>query len=95
MPDLTVELPWFNFSDPGICSIGQKMEPIEASVEALCATIMKTDAEEWEVRNKAMLQLTDIVVRHRDDDAHVLNELFTANVFRALKEPVKNMVSTA
>jgi hypothetical protein len=64
-----------------------------AKIELLSTTILKTDAESWEIRNKAMLQLTEIVVAHRDDSPETLNELFSANVFKLLKEPVKNMVS--
>jgi hypothetical protein len=63
-----------------------------AKIELLCTTILKTDAESWEIRNKAMLQLTEIVVAHKDDAPEALNEIFSANVFKLLKEPVKNMV---
>lgn len=68
------------------------MDPIESKVEALANTILKTDAESWEIRNKAILQLGDIVMSFKDESDEVINEYFTANVFRTLKEPVKNMV---
>jgi hypothetical protein len=68
------------------------MQSLESSVETLCETILKTDAEDWEVRNRAMLQLTDLMTKHKDDEQTTLNEIFTPNVFRFLKEPVKNMV---
>lgn len=68
------------------------MESVEGTVEALCQTIMKTDTEDWEVRNKAMVQLAELVAKHKDDPPATLNEIFTANVFRALKEPIKSMV---
>ena len=68
------------------------MEPIESKVESLTNTILKTDAESWEIRNKAILQLTDLVLRFKDESDETINEHFTANVFRMLKEPVKNMV---
>ncbi len=68
------------------------MEPIESKVESLTNTILKTDAESWEIRNKAILQLTDLVLRFKDETDETINEHFTANVFRMLKEPIKNMV---
>jgi hypothetical protein len=61
-------------------------------IELLSTTILKTDSESWEIRNKAMLQLTEIVVAHKDDSPEDLNEIFSANAFKLLKEPVKNMV---
>lgn len=68
------------------------MDAIESKVEALANTILKTDAESWEIRNKAILQLGDIVMSFKDESEETINEHFTANVFRTLKEPVKNMV---
>lgn len=68
------------------------MDPIESKVEALANTILKTDAESWEIRNKAILQLGDLVMSFKDESEDTINEHFTANVFRTLKEPVKNMV---
>lgn len=69
------------------------MDSIESTVEAHCATIMKTDSESWEIRNRAMIQLTELVCLYKDQSHQELNDLFSANVFRVLKEPVKNMVS--
>lgn len=69
------------------------MESIEAKIDALCSTILKTDAEDWEKRNKAMLQLTDIAISFKDESVQAINDAFTANVFRMMKEPIKNMVS--
>ena len=71
------------------------MEPIESKVESLANTILKTDAESWEIRNKAFLQLTDLVSRFKDEPDEIINEHLTANIFRMLKEPVKNMVICA
>lgn len=68
------------------------MESIEAKVDSLCSTILKTDAEDWEKRNKAMLQLTDMVNTFKDLSAEEINDAFTANVFRMMKDPTKNMV---
>lgn len=68
------------------------MESIESKIDALCSIILKTDAEDWEKRNKAMLQLTDIVVSFSDESTQAINDAFTASVFRTMKEPVKNMV---
>eukprot|EP01032_Pedospumella_encystans_P017632 gene17632-20086_t len=68
------------------------MEPIDSKVESLTNTILKTDAESWEIRNKAILQLTDLVSRFKDEPDEIINEHLTANIFRMLKEPVKNMI---
>eukprot|EP00598_Pedospumella_elongata_P002820 CAMPEP_0184974204 /NCGR_PEP_ID=MMETSP1098-20130426/5745_1 /TAXON_ID=89044 /ORGANISM="Spumella elongata, Strain CCAP 955/1" /LENGTH=858 /DNA_ID=CAMNT_0027496747 /DNA_START=70 /DNA_END=2646 /DNA_ORIENTATION=+ len=68
------------------------MEPIDSKVETLTNTILKTDAESWEIRNKAILQLTDLVSRFKDEPDEIINEHLTANIFRMLKEPVKNMI---
>ena len=70
-----------------------EMESIEAKVDSLCAIILKTDAEDWEIRNKAMLQLTDVVNAFKDSTAQEITDAFTANVFRTMKDPIKNMVS--
>jgi hypothetical protein len=70
-----------------------KSESIEPKFESLCASILKHDAESWEVRNKAVLQMTEIVVSYAEASPQILNDTFTASIFRMLKEPVKNMVN--
>ncbi len=66
--------------------------PIETKVENLCNTVLKSE-EFWEVKNKAVLQLNDLVSTFQDQAEDVIDESFTANVFRLFKEPVKVMVS--
>jgi hypothetical protein len=66
--------------------------PIGTTVENLCNIVLKSE-EFWEVKNKAVLQLNDLVSTFHDQTEDVINESFTANVFRLFKEPVKVMVS--
>ncbi len=66
--------------------------PIETKVENLCNTVLKSE-EFWEVKNKAVLQLIDLVLSFQDQTEEVVDVAFTANVFRLFKEPVKVMVS--
>lgn len=68
------------------------MDSIEHKIETLCASIIKTDQEEWDSRNKSLQQIIDIVISYANEPAHTINEAFTPNVFRYLKEPIKNMV---
>ncbi len=67
-----------------------KMESLESKVEQLCALIMRTDNENWDTKNKAIVQMTEMFLEQGDDV-----EVFTPNLFRALKEPVKLLVSTS
>ena len=64
----------------------------EEKVEGACSTILKTDPENWGLRNKALLQIIALVSSHQSEPPERLNEIFTSNLFRTLKEPVKNMV---
>jgi hypothetical protein len=54
---------------------------------------MKADAENWDSRNKAVLQITDIVRSYEGQPTSVITEMFSASVFRLLKEPVKTLIS--
>ncbi len=66
------------------------MESLESKVEQICALIMRTDNENWDTKNKAIVQMTEMFLEQGDDV-----EVFTPNLFRALKEPVKLLVSTS
>ena len=68
------------------------MELIEGKIEASCAIILKTDAEDWIIRNKSLLHIIEFVVSFQAETPERLNEVFTSNIFRTLKEPIKNMV---
>lgn len=67
----------------------------ESQIDQQCSLILRTDSEFWEIRNKAILQLTTIISTYKDADPSVIPEVFNANVFRMLKDPVKIMVNFA
>ncbi len=64
---------------------------IESKVEQLCNIVLKTE-EFWETKNKAVLVLIDLLLPFEGQSEETINEVFTVNVFRLLKEPVKAMV---
>lgn len=68
-------------------------DSLEAKFEQLCSTILQTDVENWEARNKAVLELTKLVASYetRPDEL----DDFTPAVFRAVKEPIKQLVKLA
>ena len=51
------------------------------------------DSEFWEVRNKAMIALKNLVTQV--EDAPNVTDIISLQVFRLLKDPLKNMVSFA
>lgn len=63
----------------------------EVEVEKQCGLILKTDSEFWEIRNKAILALTDLVIKYEKHPS--VQDIIGMNVFRILKEPVKVMIS--
>lgn len=67
-------------------------ESIESRVDILCQAILKTDSENWDAKNKAVLQLIDIVKGFENQSASVITETFSPVLFRTLKEPVKVLV---
>ena len=72
-------------------SIAAEASRLELDVEKQCNLILNTDAEFWDVRNKAMLTLTDLVAKY---DGHPSAcDIIGMNVFRLLKEPIKSMIS--
>eukprot|EP00981_Chlorochromonas_danica_P006196 scaffold1307_cov166-Ochromonas_danica.AAC.18 len=66
-------------------------ESLESKVDQLCTTILQADSETWDVKNKAVLQLITLVSSY-ETKPEALDD-FTPGVFRALKEPVKQMVT--
>lgn len=66
---------------------------LETQFESLCSTILKTDNENWEVKNKLVLQMTELVQGYEGQSAQVIQDAFTTNLFRNLKEPMKALVS--
>ena len=64
---------------------------MEAKVEPLCQAILTADAENWDVKNKAILQITVLFIAY--ENTPELQDQFTPNLMRILKEPVKLLVS--
>jgi hypothetical protein len=72
-------------------SLAAEASRVEAEVEKQGAIILKTDAEFWEIRNKAILSLTELVGRY-EKHANV-QDILGMGVFRLLKEPIKNLIA--
>jgi len=72
-------------------SLAAEASRVESEVEKQCAIILKTDNEFWEIRNKAILHLTELVGRY-EKHANV-QDILGMGVFRLLKEPIKNMIA--
>ena len=66
---------------------------IEKKVEKECELILKTDNEFWEIRNTSMLKLIAIVTSLQGTEADHVQEVFSLNIFRLLKDPIKQMVA--
>lgn len=71
------------------------VDSAEDRIEALCATILKTDSENWDLKNKAVLSLIEIVKAYENQSTAVITEVFTPALFRTLKEPIKQLVSSS
>ncbi len=69
------------------------MADLESKIEKECQVILRTDSEEWDKRNKAMLNLTAIVAKYETSTYQVIVDQFTTSVFRLLKDPIKSMIS--
>jgi hypothetical protein len=67
-------------------------ESMELKIESLCTTILRADSENWDVKNKAVLRLTEFIRSYENQPANILNETFNTNFFRLLKDPVKVLV---
>ncbi len=71
--------------------------PFDASffcskVETLCNQIIKTDAELWDQRNKALLALTALFDSINESTLSLIIPQLP-NVFRNLKDPIVSLVS--
>lgn len=64
-------------------------DSLENKAERLCEIINKNDSESWEVRNKAVMQLTDLI----SSEQYANNpEIFSLSFYRMIKEPVKSLI---
>jgi hypothetical protein len=68
------------------------MSDFEGRIEALCNVIVNSDAELWDARNKAVLEITAMITRYEGLDYARIPEIFTPSIFRLLKEPVKTLI---
>lgn len=75
-----------------MADLSHSHSPIEYAVENICGNLLKKSAEFWEDRNKAMLELTRLITKFEGASPATLHEMFNINVFRALIEPVKQMI---
>lgn len=70
-----------------------KMADLESKIEKECQVILRTDSEEWDKRNKAMLNLTVLIAKYETSTYQVIVDQFTTSVFRLLKDPIKSMIN--
>ena len=73
-------------------------QSMESEIERLCKVILQRSSREqndirrndefWEQRNKAIVELTDIVAKVSKENVSYLN----TNVMRLLKDPLKSLV---
>lgn len=66
------------------------MSDLESRIEKECLLIMKTDAEYWEIRNKAILTLLSILNSFQSKSE--AQDAFSMNTFRMLKDPIKSLL---
>jgi len=69
------------------------MSTLEKRVEACCGTILQFVPEFWEDRNRAMLELTVAVGEYEGAGVAEVQEVFTTQLFRTMREPIRSMVS--
>jgi hypothetical protein len=69
------------------------VDSFDAKAEQLCNVILKTDAEFWEKRNQAVLQLTALLTQLESQNTSTSQEIFSTNFYRLIKEPVKIMIA--
>ena len=65
---------------------------LEDRVNQLCEVILKADSENWDMKNKAVLQLIESFRPYENADQATISEAFTPELFRHLKEPIKQLV---
>jgi len=63
------------------------------NVEGLCSIIDRTNPEFWDERNKAILNLTILVKRFESYESPRIQEIFTADALRLMRDPIKSMIS--
>jgi len=66
---------------------------LESKIETLCDQILKAESENWDAKNRAVLQLTDLILEYDGHSASDINDAFTPNIYRTLKEPIKLLIS--
>lgn len=64
----------------------------ETKIEHLCGVILRLDAENWEPRNKALLQIISMVTHIEEDDEDRIHDFINPKLFKTLKEPIKHLV---
>lgn len=67
-------------------------DSLESKIEQYCNTILTTDAENWDAKNRAILQMTTLVQSFQGKSPEDIQDAFTVNMFRSLKEPIKQLV---
>ncbi len=67
---------------------------MEHRIEQFAEIILKPDLENWDAKNRAILQLIDVIKQYENENPTVISEVFTPECFRLLKEPVKLLVSS-
>jgi hypothetical protein len=67
-------------------------DSFESKVLSYCDIILKSDGE-WDAKNRAVLSMTDLFRSYEGQHIDVINEVFTPEIFRSLKEPVAHLVS--
>lgn len=66
---------------------------LEHRIEQFHDLILKPDIENWDAKNRAILQLIELFKQYENESQTVISEVFTTECFRLLKEPVKLLVS--
>jgi hypothetical protein len=66
---------------------------LESRVESLCTLIVKTDPEIWDIRNKAVSEMISLMSPYDGCSKEQIQELFSPNVFKHLKEPIKMLIA--
>ncbi len=68
-------------------------DSFERRIESIGCIITKNTPEFWEERNKAVMELIALVTQCEGFSMTRVHELFSACVFRALRDPIKSMIS--
>lgn len=67
-------------------------DSLESKFESLCVTILKPDIENWDHKNRAVIQMTELVKSYQDYSPSVIQDAFSPELYRMLKEPIKLLV---